>query len=180
MKKWISLVTVSLLILVVAAVLSGCGGDTDQAKEYMQKGDELLQKLQTDANAWQSELSSSMANITEQSKFQAEAEKAKSGASELGDTAEKAKAEYEKILSLEGVDDYKEYAKIEIEALDAFQELVEKTNAFLDEMVSLSASGDVTAITSITTEYSKEAQELGNKISELDEEAQKLKSEKNL
>lgn len=180
MKKWISLVAVSLLILAVAAVLSGCGGDTKQAQEYMNKGDELVQKLQTDATAWQSGVSASMGSITDPAKFQTEVEKAKSAAADLGDTAEEAKQEYEKIMDLSGVDDYKKYAEIQIEALDAFQEIVEKTGAFFDEVMSLVASNDLTAITSATTAYSEEVQELSNKISELDEEAQKLKADKNL
>ena len=181
MKKWISIFAVVLMILATGAAIIGCGGgDTEQAKEHMQNGDELIQELQSQANTWQSELTSSMTDIADPAKLEAAIEKAKSDADDLSEIAEEAKTEFAKIMGLSGVDDYKEYADLETQALDTFQEIIEKTNMFFDEMLTAATANDLTAITSLTNQYSEEAGTLGDEISELDEKAQQLKADKNL
>lgn len=180
MKKCVTLTLVIMLVAIVAVLLPGCGGDTKQAKQYMQQGDKLVQKLQEEANTWQDAVSSSMSNVSDPTAFQAAIDKAKDSATSLSKTAGEAKAEFEKIKGLNGVDDYVKYADLQIEALDKFQELITKTNSFFDQIAAMVKSGDVTAITSAQTTYTEEVNKLGEEINKLDEEAQKLKADKNL
>ncbi len=180
MRRFVSLVLVVVLALLVVALLPGCGGDTKQAQEYMENGDKLVERLQSEANTWQSDVSASMANVSDPAAFQAAIDKAKASANELSKTAGEAKAEFEKILDLEGVEDYVEYAELQIEALDKFQELITKTNSFFDQMAAMVSSGDVTGLTAAQEQYTTEVNALGEEINKLDEEAQELKSEKDL
>jgi hypothetical protein len=180
MRKSISLVLVVVLSLLVVALLPGCGGDTKQAQEYMQNGDKLVERLQTEANTWQADVSASMTNVADPAAFQSAIEKAKASANDLSKTAGEAKAEFEKILELEGVEDYAKYAELQIEALDKFQELITKTNSFFDQMAAMVSSGDVSGLTAAQEQYTTEVTTLGEEINKLDDEAQQLKSDKDL
>lgn len=180
MKRTMTIALVLALAVVLAIVVAGCGGDTKQAKQYMQAGDKLVQKLQTDAQTWQTEVSSSMSNITDPAAFSAAMQKAKTSANELSKTAGEAKAEYEKIKGLNGVDNYAKYADLETQAMDQFQKLITETNKFFDQIVSMATSGDVTGITNAQKTYTDTANNIGGQITKLDEEAQKLKTDKKL
>lgn len=180
MRKSISLVLVIMLALIAVSLLPGCGGDTKQAKKYMENGDKLVQQLQKEASTWQTDVSASMGNVNDPVAFQSAIEKAKASANELSKTAGEAKAEFEKINTLEGVDDYAEYADLQIQALDKFQELITKTNSFFDQIAAMVNSGDVTGLTAAQEQYTNEVNAIGEEINKLDEEAQKLKADKDL
>lgn len=180
MKRFATVAVVVMLSISLVFVLAGCGGDTAQAKEYMEQGDRLVQQLQEEAQEWQTGVTTSMQDVSDPEKYAAAIDRAKSSANDLGDTAEEAKAEFQKIKGLEGVDDYKEYADLQIEALDKFQELIVRTNSFFDQVVAMVNAGDITGITTAQTAYQTEVNELGKDISDLDEEAQTLKADRDL
>lgn len=180
MKKCVTLALVIMLVATVAVLLPGCGGDTKQAKQYMQNGIKLVKQLQEEQSTWQTAVSSSMTNISDQVAYQAAIDKAKASATSLSKTAGEAKAEFEKIKGLNGVDDYVKYANFQIAALDKFQEFITKTNSFFDQVIAMVKSGDITGLTSAEEAYTKEGSKLGEEMNKLDEEAQKLKADKNL
>ena len=180
MKRAITLTIVVVLALSLSAVLTGCGGDTKQAQQYMKAGDSLVTKLQKDSQTWQTEVSSSFANTSDPAAFSAAINQAKSSANELSATAGEAKAEYAKIKSLKGVPDYVKYADLEIQAMDLFQQLIKETNTFFDQIVAMANSGDLTSVSNAQKAYTDTANKIGAQISKLDQQAQKLKSDKNL
>ena len=180
MKKCVTLALVIMLVAIVALLLPGCGGDTKQAKQYMQQGDKLVQQLQEELNTWLGAVTSSMSNVSDQAAFDAALNKLKASAASLSKTAGEAKAEFEKIKGLKGVDDYVKYADLQIAALETVQEFVTKTNSFLDQVAAIVKSGDITALTSAGKTYEDEMNKLGEEISKRSAEAQKLKADKNL
>lgn len=180
MKKCVTLTLVIMLVTIVAVLLPGCGGDTKQAKQYMQQGDKLVQKLQEEASTWAGDVSSSMSNLSDQAAYQAAIDKVKASATNLSKTAGEAKAEFEKIKGLTGVDDYVKYADLQIEALDKFQTIITKTNSFFGQVAAMVKSNDITGITSVEKTSSDELEKLNEDINKLDGEAQKLKTDKNL
>jgi hypothetical protein len=139
MKKAIAMALVAA-VLVGSFALMGCGGDTSKAKEYMEAGDELSKQMST---------------LTDDAVFNAAALLAELGieVSETGtidpqtvtDAAnkrldktiaggEKAKAEYEKILDLNDVEAYKDYARQRIAAIDSTIVVLEAVQGLLDEI----------------------------------------------
>lgn len=180
MKKCVTLTLVIMLVAIVAVLLPGCGGDTKQAKQYMQQGDKLVQKLQEEANTWQGAVSSSMSNVSDPTAFQAAIDKAKASATSLSKTAGEAKAEFEKIKGLNGVDDYVKYADLQIAQMDNFQELMTKTNDFFDKVLAMVKSGDVAGLESVGKTYAEETSKTVAENNKLEEEAQKILTDKKL
>lgn len=173
MKKLFTLALLMMLVAIVALPLSGCGGDTEQARQYMQQGDELAGQFRDEANTW-------VQNIKSGYESQAGQEKFRASAKDLSETAGEAKATFEKILSLEGVEGYAKYADLQIQRMEIFQEFITRTSTYFDEVVAMMDSGDVSNLQSLTDEYLEDADKLGEEIDGLDEEAQKLKADKNL
>ena len=181
---WIVLSTVGVVIIIAAAiivaVLLSSGGDTSKAKEYMLKGDKLTKQLKEETQTWSKDLSSSMSEASDVTTYQAGIDKAKVGAASLSRTAGDAKAEFEKIKGLNGVDNYVKYADLQIAELDNLQELMTKTDVFLDKVLALVRSGDVAGIESAGKTYADEASKIVAENKKLDEEAQKILADKKL
>lgn len=173
MRRLFTLALLMMLVAVVAVPLSGCGGDTEQARQYMQQGDELAGQFRDEANTWVQNIKSGYESPAGQEKFRASAE-------DLSKTAGEAKAAFEKILTLEGVDDYARYAELQIQRMDIFQEFITLTSTYFDRVVAMMDSGDVSNLQGLTDAYLEDADKLGEEIDGLDEEAQKLKADKNL
>ncbi len=171
---------VAVLVGALSTLLVGCGGDAKQAKQYMEQGDKLAQQLQQEAQQWQTDVTASMKDVSDKAKYAAAIDKAKSSANELSRTAGEAKAEFQKIKGLKGVDNYVKYADLQIEALDKFQQLIRITNSFFDQVVAMVNAGDIGGITNAQTAYENQVNALGAEIGKLDEEAQKLKADENL
>ncbi|MBM3957596.1 MAG: hypothetical protein FJ313_06040 [Gemmatimonadetes bacterium] len=133
---------VLLLVLVLAAgaVAAGGCGDTSRAKEYMEKGDELSLKLSGytddagfDALAFLSKLGVEFAD-TGGISSDTVIDEARSQIESLNAEGDKAIAEYEKILGLSGVDDYKQYAEYRIAAVEAEMEVLAAVDDLLDRL----------------------------------------------
>ncbi len=139
MKKIVAALLVASVLVGALAAL-GCGGAADQAKTYMDEGDELSRQMST---------------LTDEAVFNAAALLAELGieVSETGtidpqtvtDAAnkrldktiangEKAKAEYEKILDLNDVEAYKDYARQRIAAIDSTIAVLEAVQGLLDKI----------------------------------------------
>jgi len=181
---WIVLSTVGVVIIIAAAiivaVLLSSGGDTSKAKEYMLKGDKLTKQLKEETQTWSKDLSSSMSEASDVTTYQAGIDKATAGAANLSKTASKVKAEFEKIKSLNGVDDYVKYADLQIAQMDNFQELMTKTNDFFDKVLAMVKSGDVAGLESVGKTYAEETSKTVAENNKLEEEAQKILTDKKL
>ena len=176
--------TVGVVIIIAAAiivaVLLSSGGDTSKAKEYMLKGDKLTKQLKEETQTWSKDLSSSMSEASDVTTYQAGIDKATAGAANLSKTASKVKAEFEKIKSLNGVDDYVKYADLQIAQMDNFQELMTKTNDFFDKVLAMVKSGDVAGLESVGKTYAEETSKTVAENNKLEEEAQKILTDKKL
>ena len=145
MKKCVTLALVIMLVSIVAVLLPGCGSDTKQAKEYIQQGDKLAKQYMEERATWEQNIKSATSP--------ADLEKIKTFANDMSKTAGEAKAAYKNILSLKGVEDYATYADLKIQFLDKSQEFITLTNTYLDKLVAMIVSGDVTNQPSISEKY---------------------------
>jgi outer membrane lipopolysaccharide assembly protein LptE/RlpB len=194
MKKAVVVLLVTAFALSMLAFLAGCGGDAskDEAKNLMSSGDnymstvklktEELEALQTDLAA--TAMGGDMSVLSgEAGEVMQEQVAEILGAIETNLTA--AKAEYEQILDLDGVQDYKDYASLMIEAVDAYMEqlgytttLVEK---FTEALLAMAQGQDIDIITlMMESEELQKIEDLGKQGDDLVDEADQLKLEKKL
>ncbi len=192
MKKAVVVLLVAALSLAMLAFLGGCGGDAnkDEAQSLMAAGDkymdsvilrsEELQTLQTDMTT--GAMQGDMSSITGEAGA-AMQEKVEGILDGMEADLEAARVEYEKILELEGVQDYKDYASLMIEAVDVYMEQLGYTRTlvgmFIEGLSSMAASGsmDLAALMGImeSEEYTK-IEELGIQGDELVEEAEQTQA----
>jgi len=138
MKK-ILVVTVVLALCVGALAAAGCGS-TDKAKTYMEQGDALSKQMRSltndvtfDVTALLADLGvqlSDTGNINPQTITNAANKRIDSVIA----NGKKAKAEYDKILALNGVEDYKAYAEQRIKAIDSTIAVLEAVKGLLDKI----------------------------------------------
>jgi hypothetical protein len=134
-----------VMILVLALGITtlavvGCGGDTKQAQVYMEAGDALSGQMSSftdesvfDVAALLTELGIDVAetgNVDPKTITDAARKKLDS----IIGKGEEAKVEYEKIADLEGVDEYKEYARARIDAIDSTVVVLEAVEELLDRI----------------------------------------------
>ncbi|MBN2026165.1 MAG: hypothetical protein JW854_05340 [Actinobacteria bacterium] len=194
MKRAVVIALVAALTLSMLASLAGCGGDAnkDEAKGYMIAGDtymsEVLQ-LTSDLETMQTDLATTalegdMSAITGEAGTALQ-EQVMGILDSIGENLDMAMAEYEKILALDGVEDYKEYANKMIEAIDVYLEQLGYTSqliAMLADALTAMAQGQEVDIISLMME-SEELQkvdELGKEGDALVDEANQIKLDKNL
>lgn len=138
----ILMLSVSLfLVTAMALAAAGCGGDTSKAKEYMEKGDELSSKAYSlvkdaDTDDITSILTDLGLDITAATTgaWDSSASEVTKEIDGLISDANAAQDEYEKILGLSGVDDYQEYAKLMIEAMDNYIPVLEGLQDLINEL----------------------------------------------
>ena len=141
------------LIIVMAVVLAttmlsvaGCG-DTSKAQEYMKAGDAASVELETYTKKAESGLDEFLIElgvdltVSDTPAFETAVKAANEQLDSLIAAANKGKAEYEKILDLEGVDEYQKYANLRISALDNTVVVLEGLQDLLDQLVKASADG---------------------------------------
>lgn len=175
---------VALVVVLAIGASCGCGGNSEKARGFMQKGDALLKVVEgqyteisqktttlvTDYSAGKNtEPTGVQASIDE---ITALLDKARTG----GDAAS---AEYAKILSLKGVSDYVDYAATQIEVIGKLNEANEEVRAMLDVIKVSSTTGqppDVQKLTALSTNL----QELSSEIDKLIKEANDIKKSKDL
>lgn len=179
MRKLVNAGLVGLLVIALLALLVGCGGDTTKAKQYMKAGDEQLQKAMTASSDWQTQVST-LSTATDVAGINSGAQKAKEAASAVIKSAEAAKAEYKKIDGLSGVVDYKKYADLRIQEIDAVLQIITKVNETLDKAVTMANSGDMTGLPALWQQASNDLKPLSERAQKLEEEATKIKTDKKL
>lgn len=179
-KKLIIVILIVMIGAGMLALVAGCGTDTKQAQQYINAGDEIVKKFQSAAQPWENEISAAQAAVSDPAQFSADVAKAKAAAGNLPRIIDEAKAEYEKIKGLKGVDDYARYASLEIEALDKIKQVIQKTNNYFDQMIALNNSSNTTGNEVVLKQYQDDITRLNDSAANLDRQAQKLKAGKNL
>lgn len=185
MKRYQLLIVAIAIAAIMAFSLIGCGGDTDKAKEYMEKGDELTLALETESMKLTDELMALTTDYiagknTEPAGVTAKVEEIKNMASAMESNGGKAMVEYEKILGLKGVDDYVRYANMQIEVLQIMKdEALKNCNGILDIIMTSVNTGEPPD-TNKLMEYVADATTMGKEAIELDNQAEELKVEENL
>jgi len=194
MKKAVVIALVAALALSMLAFMAGCGGDAnkDEAKEYMKAGDAYmsdvlqqtseLETMQTDLAT--TALEGDMSAITGEAGTALQEEVA-GILSSIGESLKLAKAEYENILTLDGVDTYKEYATKMMEAIDVYLEQLDYTTQLVgmlsDALAAIAQGQDVDIISlMMDSEELQKVDELGKKGDDLVDEANQIKLDNNL
>ncbi len=194
MKKAVTILFVTALTLSMLAFLAGCGGDAnkDEAKSLMMAGDKYMDSVMLKTEelaAMQTDLAST-AMGGDMSALSGDAgdamqEQVEGILSGIETDLEAAKAEYEKINALDGVEDYKEYASKMIEATDAYLEQLQYTSQLVEKLITalgaMAQGQDVDIITlMMESEELTKIEELGEAGDELAEEANQIKLDKKL
>jgi hypothetical protein len=194
MKKAVVMVLVAALALSMLAVLAGCGGDAnkDEAMALMTSGDvymsEVMQ-LTSDLETMQTDLAAT-ALEGDMSAISGEAgaamqEEVTGILDSIAENLSAAQAEYKKILALDGVQDYKDYANKMVEAIDVYLEQLDYTGklvGMLEDALAAMAQGQDVDIISLMmdSEELQKVDELGKEGDALVDEANQIKLDKNL
>ena len=177
MKKGITQVLVILLVIAIAFAAVGCSSTDRQAKQYMKTGDLHLPVVKAKAAAWNAQVKAIGADPMT---IAGQVQQAKASGEELVKATQAAKTEYEKIISLNSVSAYREYAELRIGELDSIQQIVNKMYVFLDQRVAMVNSKDLSNYPALQQQVQTEIAPLSDKGQKLEQDAEKLKSEKKL
>jgi hypothetical protein len=194
MRKAVVIILIAALSLSMLAMLAGCGGDAnkDEAKQLMKAGDNYMSAVETalaDLEAQQADLATTALGGDLSSVTGEAGEALQEEVEDILDSIESnllaAQAEYEKILGLDGVEDYKEYASKMIEAVDIYIEQLGVTRALVamlvEALMAMAQGQDVDIIGMLmNSEELQMIDELGKQGDALVDEANKLKKDKKL
>lgn len=183
MKKAM-VILIAVLLTVTLAALSGCG-EGDQAKEYMEKGDELSVNMKEFIDSAKDDIGELLVDLgvdlatTGTVDSQKVIDEAKSQIDSMIDDGEKAIAEYEEILDLDDVQDYKDYANLRIDAIDSTSKVLDSVKDLLDKIASAEGKSAQDVMTDWLKNNASIPMDVANAISSW-EKANSLKKEKNL
>lgn len=144
--KRVLLVVLSVLLVATMVAAAGCGA-TDEAKEYMKEGDDLSVELKEYTETASKNLTDFLVELgvdlalTGTTEFKTVVDQASTQINNLIAEGEKAKASYEKILSLDGVEDYKQYADYRIKAIDYSSEVLKQLENLLTTLETAASQG---------------------------------------
>lgn len=193
MKRFIMAATAILLIVGSLSLLPGCGNDSGKAKEYMESGDDIVSKLQANSEelaTQMTEIGNDLSNgtMTSSSQLEEKAEEYEISTEELIGQAEDAKAEYKKILNLNGVGDYIKYAKLGIDLVDTAASFLKEMNRLLQETLDYMKKAESGTLTEADDAAYKESMNKAqvnietetNKAKETADKMKELKKDKDL
>ncbi len=181
----LALVLVVVLGLAALAVV-GCGGDTQQAQDYLKAADADYAASQKNTQELESILTPMLAGamagnyavLTVAGLQQADAIIQK-GLADLPGIRE----QYVKVDSLNGVEDYKQYADAMVKTVDADTAALKGIKSLLDSLMPVVQSGNQAAIAQWFQANSAtvvQLQELQSELEKAYNEAQQIKKENNL
>ena len=173
MRKYTVLTVCLALVAAAAIIISGCGGNTSQAKQYMKQGDQLLTQVESKANKFQTVVQQGLGRLTDPATIQQIKDSEKS----VDTTAQQARAAYAKIKSLKGVPDYVEYADLRVQLIDTLSKSFVTLNTFLDQTAAAKTVADQQAALQA---FQKDYPALSDKMVKLEEQGNKLQTDKDL
>lgn len=208
------LLAVLVLVMLVASLpgcSSGKSGDISEAKELMTEGDGYMEQYESLSTGFgpgddeqppegrpeEAPQDGDMGEQPDESEMEEMMAEMEARTEEMEEYLGKAKASYEKILTLSGADDYKEYAEKMLEVVSAYEEQLNRREEMAGEMPDGSSppenppdmsNGQPGTLPSgpqgsMPTEMSEENGRMGpgnQEVEQLKEEAEKIKEEKNL
>lgn len=195
MRKLLVIVLIAALSLTMLTFLAGCGGsdaNTEDAKSYMSTGDGYMDSAEMDwiaLDEMQADLATQIMGgdltaVTGEAgeALQQEFEVAFDGLSSALDSA---KAEYEKIRALDGVQDYKDYASKMIEAINVYENALDSAIKLADDfqaaLAAMAAGEDIDFVTMMMeNEDLALVSELRGQGDDLVDEAKQIQQDKKL
>ncbi len=175
---------IALALVFGALTIAGCGNDTPKAQSYMKKGEKAFdsagpayQQIDTKLTTLVTDFNSG--KNADPNSVKAQADDIRALINKAQATENNAKDEFDKILSLSGVEDYQKYAELAMSGVDKMKQMNSSLNQLLDMIQSAVASGqspDSAKLLTIETNLQK----LGTDVQTLRKQAESLKSEKNL
>lgn len=186
----VALLVIAAVVLILVFVVFK-GSDTAKAKEYMKKGDEKRQSVASQGTTVSNSIETlfndlKVGTVTTSQDYNKRADTIKTDIADVVSAGEDARSEFEKIKDLNDVADYKEYATLRIESMNAGLEILKKEQEFLDYTGEFLASIEASGSTD-TSAYEQKANEFGQEIADIIEKgksasdkAENLKKDKNL
>jgi len=185
MKKLLVLLMVVALAAAVTGV-AGCGGNTSQAQTATKAADAAYKVVNADLDNLQTMLTPILGGALS-GNFSALTPAALSSATALVNKilAEMpaVKAQYQKVAAMSGVPDYTAYANAMIKAIDANTKAITMLKGLMAALTPLVAAGNAAGITAYFTTNSaviNELQTLSTQASDAYNQAQSIKTSKNL
>jgi hypothetical protein len=159
---------------------AGCGGDTGQAKQYMKTAEAYYDQVATDSQALAGKITAAFNGATDPAKMQAAVAKLNTFLDSMEAKADKAKASYTKMKSLKGVSDYVKYAEMQIELMGLVKQATGQLRNVMGQIAAAVSAGDNTALATLQKDFEAGFNKISSKISTLEQQASKFKSQKNL
>ena len=181
--------------LVLATLAAGCDTATAEAREFMERGDTILTELGPVIDTMYEgivELSGEIieGEITSSSQYESASVFVRADNDEYKRQLDDAKGEFEKILELDGMDDYAEYAQLRLDAIEnanGFSNLASTTLDDIDSVVGRIEAGELAGSEAITAELKpvllgllEKDEEVSARAAALREKAKTLKKDKQL
>ena len=182
---------VVLLLSLGAVLLSGCGGDLGSARAYVKKGDETIAVVERKSKTLGSSMEKTFTDLYNEisagktpspTSFDASARAMKSRADSMLTDAAEARRQFAKVRDLKGVPDYRKYADLKVDIIDANVEGLKHLETFLGEaQKKLSATPfDPVAFQVFVNLFSSDLQKKGEQTGKLQQQAEELKKQKKL
>ncbi len=186
MKRFLALLIV-LVLGVTLLALVGCGsGDTKQAQTDLKQADADYAALTKQLSSLQTMLTTAIGGAMS-GNFSAITPTSLQQADQIITTSldqiPKVKAEYAKVDSLSGVQDYKDYADAMQKVLSAQEDAIKSGKQLIDSLMPVAASGNPAQIQqwfAANQAALTQAQSTQAAVDKAYNEAQSIKSEKNL
>ena len=137
--------------LVLATLATGCTTATTEAREFMEQGDAILTGLGPVIDTmyeglWALSGEIIEGQVTSSSQYESASVFVRADNDEYKRQLDNAKGEFEKILKLNGVDDYAEYAQLRLDAIEnayGFSSVVSTTLDGIGNVVSRIEAGEL-------------------------------------
>lgn len=192
MRKQTALLSGVVAALLLACALTGCGGgEQARAREYLNAAYEksfTVARKQVEFEDKGEELMALYQQTTEvtpdsMARMQAYLNELVALAGEISEAAGQTREDYEKVLELEDVEDYKAYARNKIKVLDLTDRKMELLGSFYEivngafEKVQAGVAPDEKTIIAETQSLIEERDRIDEQIEELNQEAAELSEE---
>lgn len=130
MKRYLVVAVALVLVVSLGIALTGCGGDTGKAKEYIDNAEVIIEEVGENSSEMETHIDTIFTElaggeVTSSARADELAKGLADATDDLIKEADKAKTELEKVATLEGVDEYQEYALLRISVIDDITELVQ-------------------------------------------------------
>ena len=147
MKRYLVVAVALMLVVSLGLALTGCGGDTSKAKEYINNADAIIEEVGENSSEMETQIDTIFTElaggeVTSSAKADELAKGLADATDDLITKANEAKVELQKIASLEGVDEYQEYALLRISVIDNITEFIQSTEKYLNDFSKTLAAGE--------------------------------------